>query len=1445
MFRSVASHSLLRRKTTPVSSMLLRLSHTATAVEASDRFRVVIVGTGWAGYKLLINGKERRDDIERALGKPVDFVVISERNHFLYTPLLASTTVGTLEFRSITEPVRESSFRHEQDFVLASVQSIDTESKQVQCQSTLSTDLNYKIDYDMLVVACGSVPSTFGLPGVTEDAFFLKEVHHAREIRRRILENFELATQPGVSEATQRQLLHFIVVGGGPTGIEFCAELYDFVNEDLARLYPQVGQIMSLIDAGEILSMFNASLRERAMRKIENRQSMRIIKHNCTELKLQLPSAVFAIGDCADIENYPLPATAQKAQGQALYLLELLQRTKPSVEPYRFESMGMMAYLGSYEGLFQAKEVTINKQHQPLATFDGWKAWLVWRSAYLTKLGSWRLRLQVPLDWFKAMVVGRDVGGKPVVEECTPLMLASWLGHDGIVDLLVAYDSSLVNLANHNKTNALMLACMNNHWSAVQTLLSVASLDVNAINMVWIRRALILACASSSKNVVDALLSHHDIDVNMADNTEETALHVAADVGEGESAYPSALFRACRLGFEDIVQLLLSRDDLDVHADINTGTLLVVAMAPCMTPAAGVALLLRDLPVIVSVTTPTPTIVATDKHHYSWTTFLDSSTPIKPEIRLETVQLVLDHPQFKALDRHSVVKELAFAADINGRTALQITDAATRTFLNEQLFFCGRYELFDGPPIHISSTAVVVNAFDYGMFKQVFDMHAAALDHHLDRDGFAKCSHALGQPSSQTTKNHNGTLSEVEFMRYCDQAYGGKLKVAMKFMRNADEHAREIHMRRGLTKDDEENAGSPCVLRLLPMASQEAFECHVTQLTLHHDLHMAAYPNVLVMPAADRSLEDIYLKERPNDNQIRSMLQEVATMLGQLHSHDVVHGDVKKLNVLRVDHCMRLIDMDAATPVNHPIGAKFSSGSLPPEMFYKLKSEDEVAQYSSYWQQRNHPEKTKNEADDDDERPRHDPDWWAKVQPRHHWVVKTFHDKDHHLLPYTLVKATPAVDMWAFGVLMYQMYSGVELVPTDRNQDVDDSSIERAATWTPADLATRLQNKVANPVARDLLLKLLAVDPNDRISVHAMLGHAYFEIKQVDSTTKQVLSAIEAKLDTLNDHVVSGFQSMNDRLDLVVELTQDTLKQLGQAKEDLMRGIFQATEVRVPTSFVLLPFNIMEKLADDDDVNDVEGALDEAASFIQKGLDMGAKFVKAVKTNKAINVVVKLVTPGAPLYLYLIDEVQGAPVVPPLDKASPPVYPIKIETKSDEYVAFMVTAMPYIQTGFKLLKGVNTVACMAKALGVPSLDADVLQGVQDKIERAKKTSSVFDFGVLQTAVEANDPGAPVHRIRGAALRQLERFFELHDPDKDFAGLGRTYAASGQVLWTAKSTIEAFERSKAQPKSANISFAGDIPMLLESGNKKTLTAQDVYAKLLRQQPPETTRKERWL
>ncbi|ETV93652.1 serine/threonine protein kinase, variant [Aphanomyces invadans] len=976
--------------------------------------------------------------------------------------------------------------------------------------------------------------------------------------------------------------------------------------------------------------------------------------------------------------------------------------------------------------------------------------------------------------------------------EYTPLHHACEAGKERVVSALFKRDDIDVNMTCKAGNTPLIVAIQHRHDSCIKLLLQHPHVQLNHRNKK--QDAALFMAAHLSTTSLTLLLGHPGMDLSVKNAKNQTVMQVALEMERWP--FVAGLI-AHGVPFE-----VLYKSKLLLHKLVND-----------LTPASGLRLLLQDLP--FSLDPATGAVVPVAKHHYSWTTFMDLSLAVSSELRRQTVQAVVNHPLY-ARHRASFVRELACATDANGRTALQITDATTRAFLNEQLYFCSRYELFDGPPIHISATAVVVNAYDYGIFKQVFGMHAAS--GHLTKAAFQACLQTLGQPAvaSKSTEsqhrevdmwdqNKDGTVSEPEFLRFCDRTYGGKLRVAVKFMRNADEHAREINMRQGLNNAD-------CVLGLLPMADPLVVKEQVAHLTLHHDLDMTAYPCMLVMPAADRSLEDIYLKERPNDNHIRSMLQEVAEMLLQLHANGVVHGDVKKLNVIRVDHHMRLIDMDAATPMHHPVGAKFSSGSLPPEMFYKLKNDGEVAQYTSYWA----PHIQEN------------PELWAKVQPRHGWVVKAFHgDPNAAPLPYTLEKATPAVDVWAFGVLMYQMYSGVELVPTDRNQDVDDSSIERAATWTEDELALRIQNKVANPLARDLIVKLLAVDPLHRISVKEMLGHGYFDVKLDSSTALQI---IEAKLEKLNDQVTSGFQTMNDRFDQVVELSHVMLKQVGKAKEDLMRGIFQATEVRVPTSFVLLPFNILEKMADD-----AEGVLDEAANFIRQGMEMGARFMNAVKSSKGIGSVVKLVLPGEPLYLYLIDEVLGAPVVPPLlpDK-SKPLYPIKIETKSDEYVAFMATAMPYIQTGFKLLKGVNTVASMAKALGVPSLDKEVLQGVQDKIEHAKKTSSVFDFGVLQDAVEAHDMGAPVHRIRGAALRELERFFDAIDQDKDFAGLGRTYSASGQVLWTSKSTIETFEKAK---RPTQVETPSDKA---ETKSAAGPTAHEIYAQLVKR-PLDSERK----
>ena len=133
-------------------------------IRSHNRKRLVVLGTGWGSYSVLKNVNKKLFDV----------IVISPRNHFLFTPLLASTTVGTLEFRSIIEPVRNSGFRDEHHFHLSFARGLDTERQLVHCESALDPGKTYSVNYDLLVIGVGAVPNDFGIPGVKEYAFFLK-----------------------------------------------------------------------------------------------------------------------------------------------------------------------------------------------------------------------------------------------------------------------------------------------------------------------------------------------------------------------------------------------------------------------------------------------------------------------------------------------------------------------------------------------------------------------------------------------------------------------------------------------------------------------------------------------------------------------------------------------------------------------------------------------------------------------------------------------------------------------------------------------------------------------------------------------------------------------------------------------------------------------------------------------------------------------------------------------------------------------------------------------------------------------------------------------------------------------------------------------------------------------------------------------------------------------
>lgn len=219
---------------------------------------LVILGTGWGAVSLL-----KKLDTEN-----YNVIVVSPRNYFLFTPLLPSCTTGTIEHRSIMEPIRNF-LRHKKaavKFYEAEATKIDYEKKVVYIndESEIKGEISStEVPFDMLVVGVGAENATFGIPGVREHGLFLKEVGDAQAIRKRIMDCCETATFKDQKPDEIKRLLHMVVVGGGPTGVEFAGELQDFFNSDLKKWIPDIKDNfhVTLVEAlPNVLPMFSKQL---------------------------------------------------------------------------------------------------------------------------------------------------------------------------------------------------------------------------------------------------------------------------------------------------------------------------------------------------------------------------------------------------------------------------------------------------------------------------------------------------------------------------------------------------------------------------------------------------------------------------------------------------------------------------------------------------------------------------------------------------------------------------------------------------------------------------------------------------------------------------------------------------------------------------------------------------------------------------------------------------------------------------------------------------------------------------------------------------------------------------------------------------------------------------------------------------------------------------------
>ncbi|KAL8228170.1 hypothetical protein R6Q57_015754 [Mikania cordata] len=343
-----------------------------------------------------------------------------------------------------SEPVRRVQSALAKDpnscFYLASCTAIDTDKHEVYCETVGDKELSYepyrvKVAYDKLVIASGSEPLTFGIKGVKEHAYFLREHFDP---------SYCMWIDSGISEEEKEQMLHCIVIGGGPTGVEFSGELSDFIVRDVCQRYAHVKNYVcvTLIEYG--VRLVRGVVKEVHPKKLilcdgsvvpygllvwstgvspsEFIKQLNLPKSPGGRVGvdewLRVPSVedVFALGDCAGFLEHTgkpvLPALAQVAERQGKYLVELFNKKigkqnagKASSakdialgDPFVYKHLGSMASVGRYKALV---DLTQSQNAKGLSMAG-------WRSAYLTRVLSWRNRFYVMINWATTLVFGRD-----------------------------------------------------------------------------------------------------------------------------------------------------------------------------------------------------------------------------------------------------------------------------------------------------------------------------------------------------------------------------------------------------------------------------------------------------------------------------------------------------------------------------------------------------------------------------------------------------------------------------------------------------------------------------------------------------------------------------------------------------------------------------------------------------------------------------------------------------------------------------------------------------------------------------------------------------------------------------------------------------------------------------------------------------------------------------
>tara|TARA_Y100000034_G_scaffold52128_1_gene64019 strand:+ start:3142 stop:4560 length:1419 start_codon:yes stop_codon:yes gene_type:complete len=393
--------------------------------------RVVIVGGGFAGLAL----------VEKLKNKKVQVVVFDKNNFHQFQPLLYQVATSALEPDSIVFPFRKQFNGYKNVvFRLAEVEEIQPSSNVVKTNKG-------NIHYDYLVLATGTTTNFFGMNTVEENSLGMKDIRDSLNIRHMMLQNLEQAAIT-CDDEERDALTNFVIVGGGPAGVEMAGALAEFCKYILPKDYPEYSSsIMNiyLIEAGkELLSTMSKKASSNTLRYLEDLNVKVLLDESVTYydgnkvstksgktflaknliwtagVKGQFPEGIdakhvvrgnrlktdsflmlegyeniFAIGDIAAVitKNTPKghPQVAQTAIQQGKYLGKVLLKImkNESVKPFEYKDKGSLATVGKRKAVADLGNFK----------FGGYFAWLLWSIVHLMSISGFRNRLLVGFNW--------------------------------------------------------------------------------------------------------------------------------------------------------------------------------------------------------------------------------------------------------------------------------------------------------------------------------------------------------------------------------------------------------------------------------------------------------------------------------------------------------------------------------------------------------------------------------------------------------------------------------------------------------------------------------------------------------------------------------------------------------------------------------------------------------------------------------------------------------------------------------------------------------------------------------------------------------------------------------------------------------------------------------------------------------------------------------------